>query len=53
MPTPTNDPPPPSRVETLLELEHELDVANDSHPARPNTWAVREATPDPARPSRS
>jgi uncharacterized protein (DUF302 family) len=25
----------PGRVETLLELAHQLDVANDAHPARP------------------
>ena len=31
----------PSGVENLLELEHELDVANDSHPTRPNTWTPR------------
>lgn len=51
MPTPANDPLTPSRVETLLE--HELDVANNSHPARHNNWAGLEATPDPTRPSRS
>lgn len=32
----------PQEIEVLLDLEHQLDVANDDHhPARPPTWGTR------------
>ena len=30
---------PRTSAETLLELQHELDVANDDHPAKRATWS--------------
>ena len=46
---------PRTSAETLLELQHELDVANDDHPAKRATWspsqlgATTKAGPGPAQ----
>ncbi len=40
----------PHGVGALLEMQHELDVANNCHPARPNAWGAQtpEADSHPA-----
>jgi len=47
---PPTDPVTPQDIEVLLELQHELDVANDSHSMQPHTWGTR-ATEADSRPA--
>lgn len=47
---PTIDPPTPQEIEALLDVEHQLDVANDYRTARAQTLRTRAtgAVPRPA-----